>query len=143
MSATTKMTIPAAGEPPQSAWRMRVGWTLSGLTIAFMLFDSGGKLALERHVIAAMAQLGYPVGVIRALGAISLLCTLLYAIPRTAVLGAILFTAYLGGAVASKVRIEDPLFSSILFGVYFGVILWAGLYLRDSRVRALIPLTRA
>ena len=75
-------------------------------------------------------------------GLILLACTILYAIPRTAVLGAILLTGFMGGAVASKIRIEDPLFSSILFGVYFGIILWAGLYLRDDRLRALIPLRR-
>jgi len=116
------------------------GWALSGLTIAFMLFDSLSKLALERHVVAATTAIGYPVAAIRPIGLILLACTILYAIPRTAVLGAVLLTGFMGGAVASKIRIEDPLFSSILFGVYFGVILWAGLYLRDGRVRALIPL---
>jgi len=69
-------------------------------------------------------------------------CTILYAIPRTAVFGAILLTGYLGGAVASKVRMEDPIFSSILFGVYFGILAWVGLYLRDERLRSLIPLRR-
>ena len=86
--------------------------------------------------------LGFPVATIRPIGLILLACTILYAIPRTAVLGAILLTGFMGGAVASKIRIEDPLFSSILFGVYFGIILWAGLYLRDDRLRALIPLRR-
>ena len=143
MTTSAATTVPVTPPPAPSAWRPRVGWTLSGLTIAFMLFDAAGKLALERHVIAATVQIGYPVGVIRTLGIICLACTILYAIPRTSVLGAILLTGYLGGAVASKVRIEDPLFSSILFGVYLGVILWAGLCLRDPRVRALIPWTPA
>jgi hypothetical protein len=120
----------------------RAGWGLSGLMIAFMLFDSVSKLALESHVVEATTRIGYPLGVIRALGAISLACTLLYAIPRTAVLGAILLTGYLGGAVASKVRIEDPLFSSVLFGVYFGLLVWGGLYLRDPQLRALVPIRR-
>jgi hypothetical protein len=123
-------------------WMVWTGWGLSGLMIAFMLFDSLSKLALESHVVAATTQIGFPIGVIRMLGAIGLVCTLLYAIPRTAVLGAILLTAYLGGAIASKVRIEDPLFSSVLFGVYFGVLVWAGLYLRDPQLRALIPVRR-
>jgi hypothetical protein len=137
--------IPAtqdSSEPAASRWPARIGWILSGLLIAFMLFDSAGKLALEQHVIAATMQIGYPLGAIRLLGIIALVCTVLYAIPRTSILGAILLTGYLGGAVASKVRIEDPLFSSVLFGVYFGVILWTGLYLRNARLRALIPISR-
>ncbi len=110
--------------------------------ILFLLFDSLSKLALERHVVEATTRIGYPADVIRPLGAICLACTILYAIPRTSILGAMLLTAYLGGAVASKVRIEDPLFSSILFGVYFGVLVWGGLYLRDERLRSIIPIRR-
>lgn len=123
-------------------WTLWAGWGMSGLMILFMLFDSIAKLALESHVIAATTQIGYPLHAIRPIGAIGLVCTLLYAIPRTSILGAILLTAYLGGAVASKVRIDDPLFSSVLFGVYFGVLVWGGLYLRDGRLRTLIPLRR-
>lgn len=123
-------------------WLYWFGWALSGLTISFMLFDSISKLALERHVIAATTQIGYPVATIRPMGIIALLCTLVYAIPRTSILGAILLTGYLGGAVASKVRIEDPFFSSVLFAVYFGFFVWGGLYLRDPALRALIPLRR-
>ena len=118
------------------------GWALSALTILFMLFDGVSKLAMEHHVVEATAQIGYPTDVIRPLGIILLMCTIFYAIPRTAIFGAILLTAYLGGAVASKVRIEDPLFGSILFGVYFGILAWGGLYFRDERLRALIPLRR-
>ena|SRR5579863_2411175 len=120
----------------------RLGWTLSILTIVFMLFDAAGKLALESHVVAATTKIGYPVDTIRPIGVIALLCTILYAIPRSAFLGAVLLTGFYGGAVASKVRIEDPLFSSILFGVYFGLIAWGGLYLRDERLRALLPFRR-
>jgi hypothetical protein len=122
---------------PKAVWLGRV---LSGFMILFMLFDAGGKLALEHHVVESTTRIGYPLDVIRPLGIILLLCTLLYAIPRTSILGAILLTGYLGGAIASKVRIEDPLFSSVLFGVYFGLLIWGGLYLRDERLRALIPL---
>jgi hypothetical protein len=117
----------------------RVGWAMSGLTILFMLFDGISKLAMEHHVVEATAKIGYPVDVIRPLGFILLLSTVLYAVPRTAIFGAILLTGYIGGAVASKVRIDDPLFSSVLFGVYFGVIAWGGLYLRDERLRTLVP----
>ena len=123
-------------------WVNWAGWGMSGLMIAFMLFDSIAKLALERHVIEATTQIGYPEHAIRPLGAVALVCTLLYAVPRTSVLGAILLTAYLGGAIASKVRIDDPLFSSTLFGVYFGLLIWGGLYLRDARLRAMIPFRR-
>src|ERR1700733_4771411 len=96
---------------PERRWMSWAGWGMSGLMILFMLFDGVSKLALERHVVEATTRIGYPLDVIRPLGALSLACTLLYAIPRTAILGAILLTGYLGGAIASKVRIEDPLFS--------------------------------
>ena len=120
----------------------RIGWALSIVTIAFMLFDAGGKLALESHVVAATTKIGYPMDAIRPIGVIALLCTILYAVPRTAALGAVLLTGFYGGAVASKIRIEDPLFSSVLFGVYFGLIAWGGLYLRDERLRSLFPFRR-
>jgi hypothetical protein len=123
-------------------WMQWMGWGMTGLMIAFLLFDSVSKLMLEQHVVEATTMIGYPLEVIRPLGFICLACTILYAIPRTSVLGAILLTGYLGGAVASKVRIEDPIFSSVLFGVYFGILIWGGLYLRDQRLRALIPLSR-
>ena len=123
-------------------WIRWVGWGMSGLMILFLLFDSVSKLVLEHHVVEATTLIGYPLDTIRPLGIICLVCTILYAIPRTSALGAILLTGYLGGAVASKVRIEDPLFSSVLFGVYFGILVWGGLYLRDERLRAIIPLRR-
>lgn len=128
--------------PERSKWMQRTGWGMTGLMIAFLLFDSVSKLVLERHVVEATTKIGYPLDVIRPLGFIGLACTILYAIPRTSILGAILLTGYLGGAIASKVRIEDPMFSSVLFGVYFGILVWGGLYLRDERLRALIPLRR-
>jgi hypothetical protein len=107
-----------------------------------MLFDAASKLALEAHVVEATTKIGYPVGAIRPIGVIALICTVLYAIPRTAILGAVLLTGFCGGAVASKVRIEDPLFSSVLFGVYFGLIAWGGIYLRDDTLRRLFPIRR-
>jgi hypothetical protein len=91
-----------------------LGRALSGLTILFLLFDGVSKLALEHHVVEATTWIGYPLDTIRPLGIICLVCTILYAVPRTSILGAILLTGYLGGAVASKVRIDDPLLSSIL-----------------------------
>jgi|SRR5579872_2409865 len=126
-----------------SRWMHWTGWSLSGLMIAFLLFDSVSKIALERHVVEANTAIGYPVEVIRPLGIVCLICAILYAIPRTSIFGAILLTGYLGGAIASKVRIEDPLFSSVLFGVYFGLLVWGGLYLRDEQLRSLVPFRRA
>ena len=125
-----------------SKTQRRIGWGLTALTVLFMLFDAAGKLALEAHVVEATTKIGYPVGAIRPIGVIAPICTILYAIPRTAILGAVLLTGFCGGAVASKVRIEDPLFSSVLFGVYFGLIAWAGLYLRDDALRSLFPIRR-
>jgi hypothetical protein len=110
----------------QPKWMRWTGWGISGLMIALLLFDSISKLAFERHVVEATTKIGYPLDAIRPLGIICLFCTILYAIPRTALLGAILLTGYLGGAIASKVRIEDPLFSSVLFGLYFGLLVWEG-----------------
>src|ERR1700722_6881474 len=103
------------GQPDsRSKTLVRLGWALSTVTVLFMLFDAGGKLFLESHVVEATTKIGYPVASIQPIGIISLFCTILYAVPRTAVLGAVLLTGFFGGAVASKVRIEDPLFGSIL-----------------------------
>jgi hypothetical protein len=100
------------------------------------------KLIPLNVVVEASEQLGIPAGLARTLGVLTLACTLLYAFPRTSVLGAILLTGYLGGAVASHLRVGDPLFTHVLFGVYLGVLIWGGLYLRDGRLRTLIPLLR-
>ena len=118
------------------------GYVMSGLVIAFMLLDGGMKLVPLDVVIKATADLGYSPSpaLARGLGVVALLCTALYAFPRTSVLGAILLTAYMGGAVATHVRVGNPLFTHILFGVYLAVLLWGGLFLRDARIRALLPL---
>lgn len=117
-----------------------IGWALSLLVLLFLAMDSAIKLLAVRQVLETTTALGWPgtVGMAHLLGVILLVPTLLYAIPRTAVLGAILLTAYLGGAVATHVRIGNPLFSHTLFGVYVGVMLWAGLWLRLPRLRALL-----
>ena len=127
--------------PPQR--QMIAGRILSGLVILFLLFDAGLKLASPETAIKySPPGLGWPldVGTMYLLGGLLLIPTLLYIWPRTAILGAILITGYLGGAIATHVRIGSPLFSHSLFGVYLGLMLWGGLWLRDPRVRALIPL---
>jgi DoxX-like family len=117
-----------------------VGWGMSGLVIAFLLMDATMKLLALPIVLETSGPLGFPgADMAHVLGAVLLVCTLLYIAPQTAVLGAILLTGYLGGAVATQVRVGSPLFSHVLFGVYLGVLLWGGLYLRDPRIRALVP----
>lgn len=125
---------------PISKKRLWAGRILSGLPALFLLVDSFAKFAKPAAVIEGTVKLGYPESVIIPLGIVLLTCTILYVIPRTSALGAILLTGYLGGAVATHVRVGDPLFTHVLFPVYLGVMIWGGLYFRDDRVRALIPL---
>jgi hypothetical protein len=111
--------------------RVWIGWGLCGLVIAFLLLDATMKIIAPRFVLEAGESIGFPgVAMNRGLGLLLLACTLIYIVPRTAVVGAILVTAYLGGAVATHVRLGHPLFSHVLFGVYVGIALWGGLALR-------------
>jgi DoxX-like family len=118
-----------------------LGRVLSGLVILFLLFDGAIKLVPWPVVTETMDRMGYGSSetLARSLGVITLVCTMLYAVPPTSILGAILLTGYLGGAMASHVRIGSPLFSHILFGFYLGVMVWGGLWLRNRSLRALIP----
>ena len=121
----------------------RTGWVLSGLAIAFLVMDAVMKLLALPVVLQASGQLGFVgVDVARELGVILLICTVLYAVPHTAVLGAVLLTGYLGGAVASHLRLHDPLLTHVFSGVYGGLLVWGGLYLRDLRLRTIFPLRR-
>lgn len=123
---------------PVSKKRLWAGHILNGLIVTFLLMDSAMKLMKSRVAVEGTIQLGYPESVVVWLGIVLLACTLLYAIPRTSILGAILLTGYLGGAVATHVRVGNPLFSHAFFPVYLGVLLWGGLLLRDNRLRTLI-----
>jgi hypothetical protein len=115
-----------------------VGFAMSAVVVLFLLMDAGMKLAAVRPVLEAGEKIGFPgADMARRLGALLLVCTLLYVYPRTALLGAILVTGFLGGAVATHVRLGNPLFTHVLFGVYVGVLMWGGLVLRDPRVKAL------
>lgn len=120
-----------------------IGWALSGLVIAFMGMDAAMKLLALPVVLETSGALGF-VGadMARTLGLILLVSTVIYAAPRTAILGAILLTGYLGGAVATHIRVHNPLFSHVLFGVYVAVMMWSGLYLRDDNLRRLLPLRK-
>jgi hypothetical protein len=120
------------------------GRVLSGVVVLFLLFDGAIKLLPLQVVTETMDKMGWGAGegLARSLGIITIACTVLYAVPPTSILGAILLTGYLGGAIASHVRIDSPLFSHTLFGLYLGLILWGGLWLRDPALRSLLPFRR-
>ena len=120
------------------------GRVLSGLVTLFLLFDGAIKLVPWPIVTETMDKIGYgsSEALARALGLVTIACTVLYAIPPTSILGAILLSGYLGGAMASHVRIDSPLFSHTLFGLYLGLMVWGGLWLRDRSLRTLIPFRR-
>jgi hypothetical protein len=124
--------------PPVSKKKLWAGRVLSGLSVLFLLVDSVMKIMRAQVSVEGTVQLGYPESTVVGIGVVLLVCTLLYVIPQTAILGAVLLTGYLGGAVATQVRVNNPIFSHVLFPVYVGVMVWGGLYLRDPRVRALI-----
>ena len=116
------------------------GRVMSGLAVAFLLFDSVIKLVTHASVVEAFPQIGYPLSTAMAIGIIELACLVLYVVPRTAVLGAILLTGYLGGAIASHVRIGSPLLTHTLFPIYVAALIWGGLFVRKTRLRELVPL---
>jgi hypothetical protein len=122
--------------PGRTVWTGRI---LSGIAVLFLVFDSVGKLLQVPPVIAGSVELGYPRDVVFSLGVILLSCVLVYAIPRTSVLGAVLLTGYLGGAVATHVRVGNPLLTHTLFPTYVAAFVWGGLLLRDARLRAFLP----
>jgi hypothetical protein len=131
-------SLPANGERSKAArWSGRI---LSGFVVAFLLLDGAMKLLALPIVTQTMATLGWPATaeMARLLGVLTIAGALLYAVPRTSLLGAILLTAYLGGAVATHARVGSPLLTHTLFGVYLGVAAWAGLYLRNTRLREVL-----
>jgi hypothetical protein len=111
------------------------GLILSGIAVLFLLFDSLGKLLKVAPVVEGTAQLGYPETVIIPIGVILLICVVIYVIPRTAILGAVLLTGYMGGAIATHVRVGSPLLTHVMFPIYVSLLVWGGLFLRDPRVR--------
>jgi hypothetical protein len=139
MSNVNENTFAVATAAPsrKALWTGRI---LSGLAVLFLLFDATGKLLQPVEVVEGTTQLGWPASVLVPLGIIQLVCLIVYLIPRTALLGAILWTGHLGGAIATHVRIGNPLFSHVLFPVYIALLLWGGLWLRDRRLRALLPI---
>jgi hypothetical protein len=129
-------------QPTTSKKMLWTGRVLSGLAIAFLIFDGTIKFFMDKlppEALEAGAALQWPMEKMPLVGTILLICTLLYAIPRTSLLGAILLTGYLGGAIASHVRVSNPLFTHTLFPIYIAIFIWLGLYLRDAKLRNIFP----
>ena len=139
MAATILGSVPLqASTPTHSTRRRRIGIALSGVAVLFLVFDVVMKFIVTPEAVQATSELGWPMHHMPLIGMIELICLTLYLIPRTAPLGAILWTGYLGGAIATHLRVDNPLFSHTIFPIYVAAFIWAGLYLRDARVRALI-----
>lgn len=119
-------------------WMTIAGWIATALPAAMLFFSASMKFAKPPAAMEGMTKFGYPDGLLNTLGVVEVACTVIYLFPRTAVLGAVLLTGYLGGATATHVRVSDPWFIPVVLGV----LVWLGLYLRDARVRALLPLRR-
>lgn len=137
MDMTTTTTPPTTS--PTAA---RIGWALTALLAIFLIFDGVSKLINVQQVRDATVDLGLREEMTPVIGVVLLVCVALYLVPRTAFLGAVLLTGYLGGAVLTNWRVDKPLFSTVLFAVYMGVAVWAALYLRDPRVRQVMPIVR-
>src|SRR5579862_1690022 len=117
----------------------RTGWILSGIVIAFMVFDAGGTLLAIESIRKATLETGYPLGPMWLVGTLALICLVLYAIPATCVLGAIVLTAFLGGAITTHLRVAETLTPEMILSLILGVLAWGGLWLRDPRLRVLVP----
>jgi hypothetical protein len=134
------LVLPTSEAKPVRANAVKIGRVLSTLPVLFLVFDVGIKFSGVPAVAGSMTQLGWPLSAVTGVAILELICLALYLIPRTSVLGVVLLTGYLGGAIATHVRVGNPLFSHVLFPVYVAALLWGGLYLRDARLRALLPL---
>lgn len=137
MSAPTTSTTAT-----NSRTAARIGWILTGLIAIFLIFDAVTKLLEVDQVRTASVELGLREDMMPVTGIVLLVCLALYLLPRTAFLGAVLLTGYLGGAVLTNWRVDKPLFSTVLFAVYVGVVVWGALYLRDPKVRTVMPFVR-
>jgi hypothetical protein len=132
-----------AGADAAGRWTLTAAYACTVIAALFLTFDTILKDLRLGPAVEGTASLGYPASSVHWIGLIELVCLVLYLVPRTAVLGALLMTGYLGGAVATHVRISSPLFTHTLFPIYVALMLWAGLYLREARLRLLLPLRRA
>ncbi len=129
---------PARPLSPSRLWGARI---MQGIVVLFLTFDFTVKVLASPEAVDSTSQLGYPAGILTSLGVLELILLVIYLIPRTAPIGAVLWTGYLGGAIATHVRVGNPLFSHVLFPIYVAALLWGALYLRDRRVQALVHST--
>jgi hypothetical protein len=146
MSATILRNTSSTGRPVADipSRRARIaGWILTGIAALFMAFDAGIKLSGSKQAVDGSVQLGYQPHHVPIIGAIAFVCLVIYLIPRTAPIGAILWTGYFGGAIASQLRLDNPLFSYTLFPIYVSALIWGAVYLRDERVRNLLRAARS
>jgi hypothetical protein len=132
-------SAPAARTSKRTLWTGRI---LSALAVLFLTFDTVIKLFAAKEAVDGTVQLGWQAHHLPILGVIEVVCLILYLVPRTAPIGALLWTGYLGGAIATHLRVDNPLFSHILFPIYVAALIWGGLYLRDARVRAVLGARR-
>ena len=141
MIASERIAVPVDGAAQQNtSTAAKVGRVCTGLAALFLAFDTALKVLKLQPAVEGTIALGYPVDSVLWIGIIELVCLVMYLVPRTSVLGGLLLTGYLGGAVATHVRISNPLLTHTLFPVYVALLLWGGLYLREQRLRALVPL---
>jgi hypothetical protein len=139
MSATLFESAPLVTAPATTSATTRwAGRVLTGAAVLFLVFDTAMKLAASKEAVAGTVQLGWAPHHLPILGLIEIACLILYLVPRTAPLGAVLWTGYFGGAIATHLRLDHPLFTHTLFPIYLAALVWGGLYLRDARVRALL-----
>ena len=132
---TMQATLPAAAPSTAKVWTGRI---MGGIVILFMVMDSMFKFIVNEDVVKATTDLGYQVHHLPIMGTLGLLATLLYIIPRTEIIGALLLTGYWGGAIATHVRMDNPLFTHILFPVYLGILAWGALWMKNERLRNII-----
>jgi len=136
-STTLEAVAPGSPRSRKALWAGRV---MSGFAVLFLLVDATFKVLELPPAVEGTMQLGFPARVVFGLGLLQLACLVVYLVPRTSVLGAVLWTGYLGGAVATHVRVGNPLFSHTLFPIYVATFLWAGLWLRDEQLRSVLPM---
>ena len=139
MIASERITVDDAGRR-STRTTTNVGYVCTGLAALFLAFDTVLKVLRLGPAVEGTVALGYPADSVHWIGIIELVCLVLYLVPRTSVLGGLLLTGYLGGAIATHVRVSNPLFTHTLFPVYVAIVLWGGLFLREKRLRALVPL---
>jgi hypothetical protein len=135
---STPIATTFAGRSRAAVWTGRI---LSGIAVLFLAMDAAMKLFMIPAAVEGTRQLGYPVGTLFGIGLVEVFCLAVYLLPRTSIIGAVLWTGYMGGAIATHVRAESPLFTHMLFPIYVAAFLWAGLWLRDRRVDALFART--